>query len=142
MNILSSLLNFIGDKIGNVSMGTTATTLTGAIAEHESQINTVTGKVSRLEANIMERVTDCNNATDPKKIYYTNNDASNLNRPIENWCIIRSLYLNGNPASGNTWSCAQIGMPMNASAPRLFIRSKWVDGGWSSWREFTLKAVS
>ena len=33
MNVLSSLLNFIGNKIGNTSMGTTATTLTGAIAE-------------------------------------------------------------------------------------------------------------
>lgn len=33
MNILSSLLNFIADTIGNVSMGTSATTLKGAIAE-------------------------------------------------------------------------------------------------------------
>lgn len=38
MNIISSLFNFIGNKIGNTAMGTTATTLTGAIAEHETQI--------------------------------------------------------------------------------------------------------
>lgn len=41
MNILSSLLNFIANKIGNVNMGTSATTLTGAIAEHETQINSL-----------------------------------------------------------------------------------------------------
>ena len=38
MNRISSLFNFIANKIGNVSMGTTATTITGAIAEHESDI--------------------------------------------------------------------------------------------------------
>lgn len=38
MNRISSLFNFIANKIGNVSMGTDATTLTGAIAEHESDI--------------------------------------------------------------------------------------------------------
>ena len=46
MNVISSLLNFIGNKIGNVAMGTTATTLTGAIAEHESQINDLVNKPS------------------------------------------------------------------------------------------------
>ena len=86
----------------------------------------------------MIRVTDCNNATDPRKIYYTNGDASNLNRPEAGWCVIRSLYLNGNPLSGNTWSCMQLGMPMNTGVPRLFIRSKFVDGSWSSWKTLTL----
>lgn len=38
MNVLSSILNFIGNTIGSETMGTTATTLTGAIAEHESDI--------------------------------------------------------------------------------------------------------
>lgn len=85
-----------------------------------------------------ERVTDCNNATDPRKIYYTNGDASNLNRPEAGWCIIRCLYLNGNPLSGNTWSCMQLGMPMNTGVPRLFVRSKIVDAGWSSWKTLTL----
>ena len=90
----------------------------------------------------LTRVTDCNDATDPRKYYYTNNDSTNLNRPISNWCVIKCLFLNGDPASGNTWSCVQLGMPMNASVPRLFIRSKVVDGGWSAWKEFTLGAVS
>jgi hypothetical protein len=86
----------------------------------------------------MIRVTDCNNATDPRKIYYTNGDASNLNRPEAGWCVIRSLYLNGNPLSGNTWSCMQLGMPMNTGVPRLFVRSKIVDAGWSSWKTLTI----
>ena len=41
MNRISSLFNFIGTKIGNVSMGTSANTITGAIAEHESDITTL-----------------------------------------------------------------------------------------------------
>ncbi len=38
----------INDKIGSASMGTTATTLTGAIAEHEGDINGINGKLSGL----------------------------------------------------------------------------------------------
>lgn len=38
MNVLSSILSFIAEKIGNVVMGTEAETLTGAIAEHQSAI--------------------------------------------------------------------------------------------------------
>lgn len=38
MNRISSLFNFIANKIGNVAMGTTANTVTGAIAEHETDI--------------------------------------------------------------------------------------------------------
>lgn len=39
---LSSLL----DKVGNVTMGTTATTITGAIAEHEGDITTIDASLS------------------------------------------------------------------------------------------------
>lgn len=42
MTVISSILNFIANKIGNTSMGTTATTLTGAIAEVNAKTNTVT----------------------------------------------------------------------------------------------------
>ena len=38
MNVLSSILSFIAEKIGNVAMGTEAESLTGAIAEHQSAI--------------------------------------------------------------------------------------------------------
>ena len=44
MNVLSSLLNFIADTIGNVSMGTSATTLKGAIAETYKRTRSVYGK--------------------------------------------------------------------------------------------------
>ena len=44
MTIISSLLNFIAKKIGNTSMGTTATTITGAIAELSAKTNAVTFK--------------------------------------------------------------------------------------------------
>lgn len=38
MNRLSTILKSIINVIGNVTMGTSATTLTGAIAEHETQL--------------------------------------------------------------------------------------------------------
>lgn len=41
MTILSKLLNFIAEKIGTTSMGTTANTLTGAIAEVNAKTTTV-----------------------------------------------------------------------------------------------------
>ena len=44
MNVLSSLLNFIADTIGNVSMGTSATTLKGAIAETYARTRNVYAK--------------------------------------------------------------------------------------------------
>ena len=44
MNRISSLFNFIGNKIGNVSMGTTATTVTGAIAELKSAVTALQTK--------------------------------------------------------------------------------------------------
>lgn len=42
MTLISSLLNFIANKIGNTSMGTTATTITGAIAEVNAKTITAT----------------------------------------------------------------------------------------------------
>ena len=41
MTILSKLLNFIADLIGTTSMGTTADTITGAIAEVNAKTNVV-----------------------------------------------------------------------------------------------------
>jgi|GEM_PF-6441409 len=38
------------NKIGNTSMGTTAQTLTGAIAEHEGDITALNGKTASIEA--------------------------------------------------------------------------------------------
>lgn len=39
-------VRYIWSKIGTTSMGTTATTITGAIAEHESDISTLNGKTN------------------------------------------------------------------------------------------------
>lgn len=39
MNILSSILSFIAEKIGNTTMGTTATTVTGAINELHDKVD-------------------------------------------------------------------------------------------------------
>ena len=41
MTILSKILNFIAELIGTTSMGTTADTITGAIAEVNAKTTTV-----------------------------------------------------------------------------------------------------
>lgn len=48
MNRISSLFSFLANKIGNVTMGTSATTLTGAIAEHESDLATMQSSLNTL----------------------------------------------------------------------------------------------
>lgn len=49
LNRISTMVKnvrYIWSKIGTASMGTTATTITGAIAEHESDISTLNSKIS------------------------------------------------------------------------------------------------
>ena len=86
----------------------------------------------------LTQVTDCNNATDPNATYYTNGDSTNLNRPVNGWSVVKNLFLNGDPASGNDFGLCQIGMPMNTSAPpSIYGRTKSTDGNWSSWYPFS-----
>lgn len=44
----TSNITTLTNKIGNTSMGTTATTVTGAIAEHESDITSLNGKLPHI----------------------------------------------------------------------------------------------
>lgn len=43
---LKTIIDAINTKIGNTAMGTTATTITGAIKEHETDISTLNGKTT------------------------------------------------------------------------------------------------
>lgn len=45
-SLITAITNPISTLIGNTEMGTTATTITGAIAEHESDISTLNSKLS------------------------------------------------------------------------------------------------
>lgn len=91
-----------------------------------------------INSRYLTQVTDCNNATDPNVTYYTNGDSTNLNRPYEGWCIVKNLFLNGDPASGNGFSLCQIGMSMNtAMPPNIYGRTKLVNGNWGSWSPFS-----
>lgn len=45
-------VRYIWNKIGTASMGTTATTITGAIAEHESDISTLNSKIKSTDITI------------------------------------------------------------------------------------------
>lgn len=46
-NAFSNVAETISGAIGNTALGTTATTLSGAIAEHEEDISTINGNLSR-----------------------------------------------------------------------------------------------
>jgi len=121
MNRISSILNFIANKLGNVTMGTTATTITGAIAEHESQINTLNENTS-IET---VRLSNCNDATDPRKIYTTNPDTTN--RPgTGGYYFVRCL-------GSNASFCCQVAMSMNAYGAIMYIRSK-TSTEWGPWK--------
>lgn len=48
MNILSSMLTFIAEKIGSTTMGTTAETLTGAIAENRADISELSNSINNM----------------------------------------------------------------------------------------------
>ena len=50
---LKTIIDAINTKIGNTAMGTTATTITGAIKEHETDISTLNGNTS---ANIVTNI--------------------------------------------------------------------------------------
>ena len=91
-----------------------------------------------ISGGYLTQVTDCNNATDPNVTYYTNGDSSNLNRPINGWSVVKNLFLNGDPASGNDFGLCQIGMSMNTSAPPgIYGRTKAKNESWSSWYPFS-----
>lgn len=121
MNRISSLFNFIANKLGNVSMGTTAQTITGAIAEHESDISTLQNNVSVATV----RLSNCNDATDPRKIYTTNGDTTN--RPTGG----SYFYVRCFASSGNF--CCQIAMSMNTANATMYIRSK-TSSEWGAWK--------
>lgn len=122
MNRISSLFNFIANKIGNVTMGTTATTITGAIAEHESDISTLQQNVS--VATVL--LSNCNDATDPRKIYTTNGDTTNKPSTSASYFYVRCFASSGN-------FCCQIAMNMNAASATLYIRSKTASE-WGAWK--------
>lgn len=122
MNRISSLFNFIANKLGNVSMGTTATTVTGAIAEHESDIASILNDISISTT----RLSNCNDATDPRKIYTTNGDTTN--KPSGgSYYFVRCF-------ASNASYCCQIAMSMNSTSANFFLRSKNATD-WGSWRQ-------
>lgn len=49
-------VRYIWNKIGTASMGTTATTITGAIAEHESDISTLNSKFDTIDSKALVAV--------------------------------------------------------------------------------------
>jgi len=122
MNRISSILNFIANKLGNVTMGTTATTITGAIAEHESEISTLQSNVS--VATVL--LSNCNAATDPRKIYVTNGDTTNKPSTGGSYFYVRCFASSGN-------YCCQIAMNMNATSATFYIRSKTASE-WGAWK--------
>lgn len=57
MTIISSILNWIGNTIGDDVMGTTATTLKGAIAELKAVLDPLPDAVAELDAKVDDNAT-------------------------------------------------------------------------------------
>lgn len=120
-NKLSSILAFIGEKIGGVTMGTTATTLTGAIAEHESDIATINSNIATTPV----KLDDANYGTDPRKYYYIDTSADNT-PSTSSWFFIRCMALSGN-------NCFQMAFTMGGTTAKIYARSRGSTGTWGSW---------
>lgn len=82
----------ITSKIGNTSMGTTATTVTGAIKEHSDKIgnttmgttaNTLTGAIAEHESDIASLTSQIGNMAKALYVYYTPSSGATANTAID-----------------------------------------------------------
>ena len=89
-----------------------------------------------IVSSTLTKVTDCNDAVNPNLIYYLNGDSTNKNKPNSGWIIVRSFFLNGNGVSN--FSCYQIAVPMNNTAPTMWVRSRSTSNVWGSWKTITM----
>ena len=119
-------------KLGNSSMGTTATTITGAIAElrqmltQSSLISTIPGLLTRGE------VSDFNDATATGNYTYT---SSALNRPPISAGGQFNVY---RYSATYIVQEAFINSSSSSAPPRVFIRRSYSTGNWTDWFEFTI----
>lgn len=79
---LKTIIDAINTKIGNTAMGTTATTITGAIKEHETDISTLNGNLGRAlirDTVSLDTGTNLNDVT--MGIHFCVSSKSYLNMP-------------------------------------------------------------
>lgn len=133
MNIISSLFTFIAELIGNVTMGTTATTLTGAIAEHESDISTINTTLTSVLANAMTTVgetveseTDLNSLSVGNYVL-SNSYSSYTNAPEYTSTGAKLMVIPSNATS------RQINIIISRRA-EVFIRCRQDASTWTTWR--------
>lgn len=102
MNVLSSMLKFLVESIGNTAMGTTATTLTGAIKELLDKITgrkiiwrtfTFTGIGIRANLNYSTARGIAVNGYKPIAIAGWQVQDDDVNGRNSGWCIVDRLWL-------------------------------------------------
>ena len=137
MNILSSILSFIAEKIGNTAMGTEAETLTGAIAEHQSTLSDlgddVTDITNRMGGSWLPEGLNINNLTKAHSGCWVYNRSENDGTyPIEDTygTICHVQGTSDNIAMQFIRSNAQ-----NAMNRPLYVRYK-MNGAWGAWQYF------
>lgn len=111
MNNLSSILNWIGNTIGNATLGTTATTLTGAIAEVRGKLPkhmeytwqyTTIGIGSNLVYSDTKRIgIDGYTPIAIKGFRVLDNDTNGKN---SGWCILDKLWIYNNAMDLTIWN--------------------------------------
>lgn len=134
---ITGAINTIKDKIGTSSMGTTATTVTGAIYElrqmltQNALISAIPGLLSRGGVADLDAITG-------EGIYTYSSTASNIPPVQAGGVFIMIKY-------SNTYR-VQIAIANSASQyvttpPRIFIRRSFGDSSWSNWFEIATTAV-
>jgi len=124
-------VRYIWNKIGTASMGTTATTITGAIAEHESDISTLNSKLKVKEYTSSSGFTglDSQLSTDAQLGAYIAYVTGTNDAPTSDtrWTVV-GFY------SGDQYQ-AQIAFTFDN---KIFKRYKRSGTTWSNWISSTL----
>lgn len=153
----SNVSETISGAIGNTALTTTATDISGAIAEHESDISTIEEDISTINGNLTKKlIVDHSNE-------YTIKSGDSLNDYTESGvynCTSASIAqtLTGKPSAITTGfklvcmtagynSIIAYGLQIifagsGTGTPRIFVRSGKTGGDWSQWYQVSTTTVS
>lgn len=125
----------IMNKIGSTSMGTTATTLTGAIKEHTTALtqSNLTAKLSGLLSR--GAVSAFNDAKTSGVYTYT---SSATNRPPTNAGGVLVVVKNGDFIH----QICFVNQSSTTAAPRIYVRRTFAEDTWQAWYQITVTATS
>lgn len=121
-----------GDLIGSTTMGTTATTITGAIAEHEGNISNLNSNLISYLHYVQTTEKNLNNFPNFSVIWANNSSGVFTNAPVVGAVHVITMY------TVSTTHAIQIAI--GADGVSIYLRGK-IDGTWKTWRKITTTTV-